>query len=262
VFCADALSDLNYISNLGGGTTFPLYLYDVSEGLLNSGTPEVNLNPTFVQSITGSLNLGWLDHGRGDLQNTVGPEDVVHFIYAHLHSQIYRRRYAEILKSEFPRVFVPVAPHLFRSFCKLGAELMSLHLMKSSKLKNHVTGFVGSGEPQVEKVSHSDETVWIDKAKTCGFRGVPEVVWDFHIGGYQVCHKWLKDRQAKGGKNPRPGRVLTNEDIDHYQRIVVALSETIRIMAEIDQVIEAHGGWPDAFVTEPIDPDAKEGHTS
>ena len=108
-------------------------------------------------------------------------------------------------------------------------------------------GFVGSGEFQVEEVSYSDKTVWIDKAKTRGFRGVPEEVWNFHIGGYQVCEKWLKDRQAKGGKNPRPGRVLTDADIAHYQKIVVALNETIRIMQEIDEVIEQHGGWPDAF---------------
>ncbi len=85
------------------------------------------------------------------------------------------------------------------------------------------------------------------KARTRGFRGVPQGVWNFRIGGYPVCEKWLKDRQAKGGKNPRPGRVLTDRDIDHYQRIVVALSETIRVMAEIDEVIEAHGGWPTAF---------------
>ena len=69
---------------------------------------------------------------------------------------------------------------------------------------------------------------------------MPEEVWDFHIGGYQVCHKWLKDRK---------GRTLSDEDIAHYQKIVVALNETIRIMAEIDEVIEAHGGWPDAFQT-------------
>ncbi len=72
-------------------------------------------------------------------------------------------------------------------------------------------------------------------------------MWNFHVGGYQVCEKWLKDRGPKKGK---PGRILTDEDIDHYQKIVVALTETIRIMAEIDEVIEAHGGWPDAFVTE------------
>ena len=124
-----------------------------------------------------------------------------------------------------------------------------VHLMESPKLKDHITTLAGSGNFPVEKVSCSDETVWVDKAKARGFRGVPEEVWNFHIAGYQVCEKWLKDRQAKGGKNPRPGRVLTDEDIDHYQKIVVALSETIRIMAEIDEVIDAHGGWPNAFIT-------------
>ena len=70
-----------------------------------------------------------------------------------------------------------------------------------------------------------------------------------HIGGYQVCEKWLKDRPARGRKNPRPGRVLTPEDLAHYQKIVVALKETIRLMQEIDEVIEEHGGWPGAFAS-------------
>ena len=71
---------------------------------------------------------------------------------------------------------------------------------------------------------------------------MPEAVWNFHIGGYQVCHKWLKDRK---------GRTLSQDDIAHYQKIVVALSETIRVMKEIDETIEKHGGWPGAFVTTP-----------
>ena len=131
----------------------------------------------------------------------------------------------------------------------MGQELISLHVFESPLLNDKITTPSGAGKFLIEKVSYSDETVWIDKAKTRGFKGVPEEVWNFHIGGYQVCEKWLKDRQAKGGKNPRPGRVLTDVDIEHYQKIVVALSETIRIMAEIDEVIEAHGGWPGAFQT-------------
>jgi len=59
--------------------------------------------------------------------------------------------------------------------------------------------------------------------------------WEFHVGGYQVCQKWLKDRK---------GRVLSYEDIRHYQSIVAALAETIRLMDKIDEVIEEHGGWP------------------
>jgi hypothetical protein len=73
---------------------------------------------------------------------------------------------------------------------------------------------------------------------TAGFHGVEEPVWNFRIGGYQVCDKWLKDRK---------GRTLSDEDIGHYQKIVMAISETIRSMDEIDEVIERHGGWPDAF---------------
>jgi len=92
-------------------------------------------------------------------------------------------------------------------------------------------------------VSYAKKAVWLDKEQTCGFRGVPEEVWNFHIGGYQVCEKWLKDRK---------GRKLAKADIEHYQKIVVALRETIRIMAEIDKVIDAHGGWPGAFVTDKV----------
>ena len=69
--------------------------------------------------------------------------------------------------------------------------------------------------------------MWVDKAQTNGFRGVPEEVWNFHIGGYQVCQKWLKDRK---------GRTLEFEDILHYQKIIKALAETERIMGEIDGV--------------------------
>ena len=79
-----------------------------------------------------------------------------------------------------------------------------------------------------------------EAADRLGFRGVPEDVWNFHIGGYQVCEKWLKDRK---------GRTLSKDDIAHYQKIVVALAETIRLMEEIDEVIEQHGGWPGAFQT-------------
>ena len=98
-----------------------------------------------------------------------------------------------------------------------------------------ITTYAGPAAPTVEKVAYAGGAVWLDKAQTAGFRGVPEPVWNFHIGGYQVCDKWLKDRK---------GRALSAEDIEHYQRVVVALNETMRLMGEIDAVIEDHGGWP------------------
>lgn len=179
----------------------------------------------------------------------VSDVQVLGYVYAVLYSPMYRRRYADLLMRNFPGIPRARAFGLFTSLASLGTDLVSLHTFETSTNGNHAPTVTGSGEFRVEKTSYSDQTVWIDKAKLRGFKGVPEEVWNFHIGGYQVCEKWLKDRQAKGGKNPRPGRVLTDEDIEHYQKIVVALSETIRIQAEIDEVIEAHGGWPDAFQT-------------
>lgn len=196
--------------------------------------------------------------------------------HAVLHSPGYRSRYAEFLKIDFPRLPLTGNLELFRALARLGGELTALHLLESPKLAQPITEFIGGRPPEVEKISWSASpergvhaaspsaspkrpenseispestlkrpegrahlgTVWVDKAQTTGFRGVREDVWNFHIGGYQVCEKWLKDRK---------GRTLTKDDLDHYQKIVVALSETIRLMGEIDEVIEQHGGWPGAF---------------
>ena len=170
------------------------------------------------------------------------PEDIFYYIYAVLHSPGYRSRYAEFLKIDFPRLPLTGNLELFRALGRLGCELVALHLLESAKVERFITEYVGPRAPEVEKVSWSDNTVWIDKAQTTGFKGVREDVWDFHIGGYQVCEKWLKDRK---------GRTLSKDDITHYQKIVVALSETIRLMKEIDEVIDQHGGWPGAFQTGP-----------
>lgn len=230
---------------------FPLYLVEES----SRETPLLELDwqdrPAFtlffLREVEKATGLKVLQTGRGDLRSTVGAEDLFDYIFSILHAPTYRLRYREFLKRDFPRIPLSSNLQLFMELVRLGGELVALHLLESPLLYDYLTTLVGSGEFQVEKVSYSDETVWLDKAKTRGFRGVQEEVWNFHIGGYQVCEKWLKDRQAKGGKHPRPGRVLTDEDINHYQKIVVALNETIRIMKEIDEVIDKHGGWPDAF---------------
>ena len=163
------------------------------------------------------------------------PEDIFHYIYAIFHSPTYRARYAEFLKIDFPRVPLTSSLDLFRGLAALGGELVALHLLESPALAHPITTYAGPTAPTVEKISYADGAVWLDKAQTAGFRGVPAAVWAFHIGGYQVCEKWLKDRK---------GRTLSAEEIAHYQRVVVALNETMRIMGEIDAVIEDHGGWP------------------
>jgi predicted helicase len=160
------------------------------------------------------------------------------YAYAVFYSPLYRSRYADLLKIDFPRLPLTGNLALFLALAHLGAELVALHLLESPTLDHPITKFIGSGNPEVEKPSWSQDTVWVDKRQTTGFKGVPEAVWNFHIGGYQVCHKWLKDRK---------GRTLSDDDIAHYHKIVAALNETIRLMEEIDAVIDQHGGWPGAF---------------
>jgi SOS-response transcriptional repressor LexA len=172
---------------------------------------------------------------------TMSDREMFSYIYAILHSPGYRARYGAALRDSFPHIPAAVADAaMVRALARLGGELVALHLLESSKVNKPITEFIGGRNPEVEKVSWSNNTVWIDKKQTVGFKGVREEVWNFHIGGYQVCEKWLKDRK---------GRRLSKDDIAHYHKIVVALSETIRLMKEIDEVIEQHGGWPGAFQT-------------
>ncbi len=237
IFVADALVDMNLFYR-GGNVSYPLRFAPVSGSLAFDRKPRPNFKAAFLKSLGNTLGLPATDDFGLPAQLT--PEDIFHYAYAVLHSPGYRTRYAELLKFEFPRLPLTGSLELFRALARLGGELVALHLLESPKFEQRRTEFIGGRNPEVEKVSWLKNTVWINKAQTIGFQGVPEGVWNFHIGGYQVCEKWLKDRK---------GRELSNDDIKHYHRIVVALHETIRLMTEIDKLIEQHGGWPTAFVS-------------
>lgn len=208
---------------------------------------QANLNPKFLDEIKLRLNLQFKINGSGDLRATFGPEDVFNYMYAVFHSPAYRSRYAAFLKIDFPRLPLTSSVELFRQLCRLGKELVALHLLEAPALDKPITKFKGKGDNVVAKghpkFAAGDLTGLQDLLglgtvlinATQGFEGVPEDVWKFHIGGYQVCEKWLKDRR---------GRELSAEDIAHYQKVVVSLRETIRLMGEVDTVIESAGGWP------------------
>lgn len=196
----------------------------------------------------GLLDTPW--DGHGDLSKSFGPRDLFDYIYAVLHAPTFRSRYAEFLKSDFPRIPIPGSRALFADLVPLGRELIALHLLRpdeASVLKAPEIRFCGAGEARVAKGFPEYENGKVKINASRWFEDVPKATYEFNVGGYQPCEKWLKDRAAKGGKNPSDGRVLTDEDILHYRRMVTALTETRRIMAEIDKVIEIHGGWPGAF---------------
>lgn len=183
---------------------FPLYLYSEN----NLKIP--NLKKEIVDEIEKIIGK-------------VTPENILDYIYATLHSKNYREKYKEFLKIDFPRVPYPKDKKQFNNLVMLGEELRHLHLLESDKLSNPITTYSISGDDIVEKVKYEKGNIYINKTQCLG--DVPEVAWDFYIGGYQPAQKWLKDRK---------GRKLINSDIEHYQKIIVALVETDRIMKEID----------------------------
>ena len=196
-----------------------------------------NLDDGFLGALISSLGLDFTPDGPGDLQSTFGPEDVLHYIYAVLNSPEYRGRYADFLKSDFPRVPLTGNLELFSALVGLGERAASLHLMESEG--NERPAFPESGHNRVERVGYvppsgnSMGRVYINPGQY--FDGVSSEAWEFTIGGYQPAEKWLKDRRR---------RTLTYDEIAHYQRMCAALAETPRLMSRIDEVIASHGGWP------------------
>jgi type I restriction-modification system DNA methylase subunit len=267
VFVCKGLAEYKAATHDRNTQVFPLYLHaqgSASESSISLGLDEDVRRPNLDRTV--------YDDWRVALQ-LQSPEQLFQLIYAILYSPTYRARFSEKLHEDYARIPKPSTPGVALSLAQLGAGLIELHLVETRAqraLSAHydaATGtwryqgaedpdasvsisFCGPEEPIVSRVTWSDDTVWLDggttrkggpvASGTIGFKGIPEAVWNFHIGGYQVCQKWLKDRR---------GRVLSQEDIAHYHKIILALDQTLRLMVNIDDVIQEHGGWPDAFLS-------------
>ncbi|MDM8564467.1 N-6 DNA methylase [Candidatus Halobeggiatoa sp. HSG11] len=211
----------------GGVNIFPLYIYPTEKKDLLDSTAtkrKPNFSPNFIKDIETRLNLKFIEDGTGNLTKTIGPEDIFHYIYAIFHSPTYRQRYAEFLKIDFPRLPLTSDKKLFRKLTKIGQQLIEIHLMEADIETE--SSYPIEGNNIVEKITYKNEKVYINKTQY--FDNVKENVWQFHIGGYQVCQKWLKDRK---------GRELNFDDCNHYFYILAALEQTIGLMEEIDRVI-------------------------
>ena len=212
VFLSKYMIDGNLTSSarlLGAGQLFPLYLTRNTFGV-EERIP--NLNPQIVQQIEQSLG------------EQVEPQDLFDYIYAVLHSPIYRERYKEFLKIDFPRIPYPTDAERYHALAALGTKLRKLHLMEGLPNQTGVS-FPAAGTLQVDCYRWEQNRVYINSEQY--FEGVPESAWTFYIGGYQPAQKWLKDRK---------GMTLSFEDVMHYQRIIYVLQQTEQIMQEIDKL--------------------------
>jgi predicted helicase len=229
IFITDSIIDQCYAGNKSAGAgisyTAPLYLYpefDDQISIDGSDQRTPNLNRSIVDQIANGLGLSFTPE-KEETPGTFAPIDLLDYIYAVLHSPSYRKQFQEFLKIDFPRIPYPADQQAFWKLVELGGELRQLHLLESPQLDRAGTTYPVAGSNIVDKVHYEDGKVFINEKQY--FDGVPQAAWEFYIGGYQPAQKWLKDRK---------GRTLNYDDVKHYQRIIVALTETERIMEEID----------------------------
>ena len=248
IFVSNTLVDKNFYGFQS--YIFPLYLYPETNGqqnhpalrapLQNGGewrTP--NLNMEIVKQIADGLGLTFVpEKSMGTELVEVAPIDILDYIYAVLHSPTYREKYKEFLKIDFPRVPYPKNKDTFWALVKLGGEIRQIHLLESPVVEDYITQYPIIGDNVVTKPRFINSPplegcpqdgvvgkVYINDTQY--FDNVPQIAWEFYIGGYQPAQKWLKDRKD---------RKLEFDDILHYQKIIVALHETDRLMKEIDKI--------------------------
>jgi len=233
----DIIDNRIHYSNKGIPILAPLYLCSETNGqqtLDDNKERKPNLDDEIVQQIATGIALTFTPE-KEDGKGKFVPIDILDYIYAVLHSPTYREKYKEFLKIDFPRVPYPKDQKTFRQLVKLGGELRTIHLLENPKVEQFVTSYPKDGDNVISRKIVKKDFEITDRKKQLGrvwisdeqyFENVPKTAWEFHIGGYQPAQKWLKDRK---------GRELSSDDILHYQKIVVALSETGKLMRKIDK---------------------------
>jgi len=207
------------VSSADAAHVFPAKRF--SEGLLDGDTPTSNFNPKYTDQLT---------------------ENPLNVVYAILHSREYRNRYQLELKRDIPRIPIKMPGKLAAALQALGGSLIELHLMHFDVSDVTPTAVWREGDTAlpIGTPTYTDRNIILGNVSGSSmFIGVSPEVWGFHIGSYQVCAKWLKDRK---------GKTLSDAEITQFQNILYAISETIKIMTKIDESISEYGGWPAAFL--------------
>lgn len=200
---------------------FPLYLYpdtnriSLFKNLEDEIEPQSNIDPNLYSALAKNY------------KRKPDPEAIFHFIYAVLYSNSFRSKYAELLKTDFPRIPFPENHELFNTMAGLGKRLVQIHLLQSPEIDEPFVKAQGKGNNVVEKLKYDEKTQRVYYNPSHYFEGFTREIWEYQVGGYQVCNKWLKDRK---------GKILSADDIKHYCMIAGALRKTMEIQKEIDTI--------------------------
>jgi predicted helicase len=204
---------------------FPLWLYETDknnnnqQGLIDDTQGSAGKTSNIKQDFIKLLSLSY--------KQTISPVDVFYYVYAVLYSNIYRKKYEEFLKIDFPKIPFTSQYDLFKEVSETGKQLADLHLLKSPLLNKSLSKFEGRNGEFVKKWHFDEQSrrVYINEKQY--FSNVDSAIWNYFIGGYQVLDKWLKERKDKS---------LSSEEINHFIKIIEALRHTLEIQDKIDKI--------------------------
>ncbi|MDD7498588.1 type ISP restriction/modification enzyme, partial [Fibrobacter sp.] len=229
VFITDKITDKTLLSSKDNANVFPLYLYPTDGEEQLGETRKPNLDETIWRKIDACLDSSTPfpsassgNYAQNDNSHITTPEQIFDYIYGVLHTPSYREKYKEFLKIDFPRIPYPENKEEFERIVSIGNKLRKLHLME--EIPPQATSFDIEGDNAVTELRFEKEKVYINKTQYFG--NVPELAWNFYIGGYQPAQKWLKDRK---------NRTFTFDDISHYRKIIAILIETHKLMQNLDE---------------------------
>jgi len=209
---------------------FPLYLYPNDDDLPN-------------MQKRSNFSVAFENHLKQRLGCLPIPEDIFGYLYAVVHSRVYRTRYVQFLGHDFPRIPITRNKRLFKVLAKKGWAMASAHLLETPFSVRRSSKFHHLGNCIVESPYHDGkrDRLYINDKQF--FSGVTEDAWNFHIGPYQVCSKWLAERKSMR---------LSSADIRHFQKVIACIYESYRLFGSIEITIRKAGGWPRAFEVLPI----------
>ncbi|MCS7053219.1 MAG: N-6 DNA methylase [Ignavibacterium sp.] len=237
IFISEQISEGHCITSAVSITyQLPLYLYHKSEekDKKKKSSYQIFLFEPEVSYAAKVPNFryGLLEDLTKVYKKEIKPEEVLYYIYAILYSNKYRTKYADFLKIDFPRIPFTKRYKIFSTLCSIGEELSNLHLLKFDLPKKFKATFPVKSSNKVEKIKYeliknNYGRVWINNEQY--FDRIEQDIWNYHVGGYQICEKWLKDRKEQ---------ILQWDDIEIYYKIIEAISKTIKLQNEIDEIFD------------------------
>jgi predicted helicase len=230
VFITNSLVDAHSITSAISITyLFPLYLYPSEKQKKKSFANLMLFEPKTKYGDTdkkANINIKVFEKLTDAYKKVPTPEQILYYVYAVLYSNIYREKYSEFLKIDFPRIPFTKSYTFFQQLAELGKELTELHLLKHKSLNRPIVRYWGKGgNDKIEKLHYDEEqkAVYINDVRY--FENITPDVWNYQIGGYKVMEKYLKDR--KGRQMDDPG---------HYCRMATSISLTIDLQSKIDKL--------------------------